>query len=58
MDLDEAAQLLGVNKATLQRAIKAGELEAVKLGYGYKVTEKALRNWVASKTVNAQEQGA
>lgn len=58
MDLDEAATLLGVNKATLRRAITAGELTAVKLGHGYKVTEAALKQWVDSKTVNAQEQGA
>ena len=58
IDLDEAARLLEVHKTTLLRAIKAGELEAVKLGHSYRFTEVALKKWVASKTLNAQEQSA
>ncbi len=58
ISLNEAARRLEVHKETLLRAIRTGELEAVKLGHSYRVTDSTLKDWLRKRTVNAQEQGA
>lgn len=54
MPLEDAAKLLRCHKETLLRAIRAGQLEAVKLGKTYRVTEQGLQRYVESLTVNTK----
>jgi excisionase family DNA binding protein len=46
----EAADLLGVSRETIRRAIRSGELKATRLGYRtVRVTRADLDEWVVSK---------
>ena len=47
--LGEAADLLSCHKETIRRAIKDGELKAVKLGRGYRVSRVDLEEFWANK---------
>lgn len=47
--LGEAAAMLGLNPATLRRAIHKGELAAFTLGKGYRVSRAELAAWWRSK---------
>ncbi len=58
INLQEAAERLRVKKITLLRAIKAGELEAIQIGRGYLLTEKALQNFVEKRTVGGTKEDA
>lgn len=53
LDLDAVAEKLGVNKATLLKAIAEGELKAVTgVWRGYRTTETWVQEWLDSKTLN------
>ena len=49
--IEEAAKRLNVEKITLIRAIKAGELVGYQIGRGFQTTEEALKKYVESKKV-------
>lgn len=58
MSLEEAAQKLGLNKVTLEKAVERGELVAVKNVFRFTATTKEwLDAWLRSKAVNLPEQG-
>jgi excisionase family DNA binding protein len=42
---DEAAALMRVNKETILRAIRAGDLKAKKQGRGYRIKGSDLEHW-------------
>ncbi|NVL92354.1 MAG: helix-turn-helix domain-containing protein [Desulfobacterales bacterium] len=45
--LKEAAKLLGCNRETLRRAIKAGQLKASKVGRDYRISKVELAKfWI------------
>ncbi len=46
--IKEAAKKLHVHPTTLRRAIAARKLKAVRLGQGYRVSDEALEQWLAS----------
>lgn len=46
LSLDEAAALSGVPRSMLRTAIQSGELQARKIGRGWKVRRKELERWV------------
>ena len=55
MDLKEAAEEASVSEKTLRRAIAATDpnawpppLPAKRMGRGYRITDTALREWIAS----------
>lgn len=54
ISISDAARKLNVHPTTLLRAIRAGELEAIKLGTHYRVTEDALQKYIALKTVGGK----
>jgi excisionase family DNA binding protein len=46
----EAADLLGLSRETIRRAIRSGELKAIRLGYRtVRVTKADLDEWIVSK---------
>ena len=47
----EAAQILGVSDKTVGRAIRAGELEAARVGKGYRVTRAAITAYLERRAV-------
>lgn len=48
-NLSELAQILGVNRITIQRYINAGRLRGTKIGRRYLVSEENLKNFVNNK---------
>lgn len=48
--VEEAVELLKVTRRTLYRYLKAGQLKAVKLGREYRITEDALKDFLAHGT--------
>jgi len=53
IDLDTVAEKLGVNKATLLKAINEGELRAITgVWRGYRTTEAWVQEWLDRKTLN------
>jgi len=46
--MKEAADVLGVGKSTLYKALAAGKLSAIKLGSRTLIPADALRQWVAA----------
>ena len=51
----EVAETLKVTPRTIQRFIENGELEAVKVGRQYRITENALTSYLERNTQYAQE---
>ena len=47
--LDEVAAILGVHEETVRRAIRTGELAALKLPRNYRVSRAELARWWAAK---------
>jgi len=45
----ELAEILKVNRVTVQRWCKTGEIPAVKIGKSYRVEKKDFENWYKSK---------
>jgi len=43
---EEAAQILGVSRATLYQLIRAGKMPSVKIGRSRRIHAEALRKWV------------
>ena len=41
----EAAQLMSMNKESILRAIRTGDLEAKRWGHGYRIKATALDDW-------------
>lgn len=48
--LADMAETIDCHPATLQRAIREGKLEAVKIGNGYRVSREAVWAWLQSET--------
>ena len=48
LTIDEVARILQVSAQTVRRAIKAGEIPAVRIGRNLRVREVALRRLIAS----------
>lgn len=46
----EAIQILKVTRRTFYRYIDAGQVEVVKMGREYRITEKALKNFINKGT--------
>lgn len=53
LTLHEAAELVGLKHLALRRAIKRGDLPAVKLCSRVRIDARALSCWIASNTVGA-----
>ena len=49
LDAPEAAQLLGVHRATIHEMWTAGELRFVRIGRGRKVTRAELERFIAER---------
>lgn len=47
---DEALEVLKVTKRTLYRYIKAGQIKAIRMGREYRITEEALKDFLARGT--------
>lgn len=45
----EIAEILKVNRVTIQRWCKTGEVPAVKIGKSYRIEKKDFENWYLSK---------
>ena len=45
----ELAEILKVNRVTIQRWCKTGEIPAVKIGKSYRIEKKDFENWYKSK---------
>ena len=54
----EAAQKIGVSRATLYRLLTAGEIDSFTVGAARLVPAAALRKWVAEKCPEAEGQHA
>jgi len=52
LDMQELSKLLGVSGLTLRRYIKAGKLQASKIGVRWFVTGSALKKFVERSEVN------
>ena len=50
-NLEEASNLLDINRKTTYRLIKQGELPAKKVGKGYKLLGEHLVNFMGSATI-------
>lgn len=50
----ETANLLGVHWQTVHNAIGRGELRALKLGRGYRISERAIEDFVKGRTSGAK----
>lgn len=48
--LDEVADIIGVTTRTLYTYIKESKLKAVKVGRGWRVTDKALKEFLETGT--------
>lgn len=48
--VSEISEILKIHWQTVLRYIKSGKLEAVKLGKGYRISEKALDNFKNQNT--------
>lgn len=48
--VEEVAKELGVHWQTVLNCIKRGELEAVKMGRGYRISPEALKAFVERRT--------
>jgi len=48
--VEEAAKELGVHWQTVLNCIKRGELEAVKMGRGYRIAPEALKAFIERRT--------
>lgn len=44
--VDDIAGIIGVSRHTILRAIKAGELQAVKVGRGYRCTRQQVTDYI------------
>lgn len=53
--VEEAAKQLGVHWQTILNCIKRGELEAVKMGRGYRITQEAIEKFVESRTSHKKD---
>lgn len=51
MTVKQAAERLDVDIETIRRAIRAGKIEAIQLGRGYRIAETALEKYVQGQTV-------
>lgn len=51
--LDEVADIVGLTRRTLYTYVKTKQLKAVKIGRGWRVTEKALKDFVENGTKRA-----
>lgn len=56
ISVSDAARQLKIHPTTLLRAIKAGDLEAIKLGSHYRLTEEALQAYIVLKTIGGNKQ--
>lgn len=54
MNAEEAAKKLNVHVETVRRAARRGEIEAVKIGRGYRISQAALTQYVKRQTVGAK----
>lgn len=52
LTVEQVAELLQVHWQTVLNYIKSGKLEAVKLGKGYRVPEKAINKFVKENQTN------
>ena len=48
---EEVAEYLGVSPSTVDRLIRSGQLDTLKIGRSVRITEKALRRFLASQEV-------
>ena len=51
----EVAEILKVHWQSIHNYIKRGELEAVRLGRGYRISEQALNDFIKSKTTRKKK---
>ncbi|MSQ35345.1 MAG: DNA-binding protein [Dehalococcoidia bacterium] len=61
LEINEAAQAVGLSGETLRRAIKAGELPHLRCGRAIRIPAVSLRQWVVNRTTNtfvAHKRGA
>ena len=50
LNSEDVAKLLGVNKVTLQRMARAGQLPCIKVGKSWPCSLSQLDTWIASAT--------
>jgi len=46
LDLEEAAEVMGVERTTVYRLVRAGEIPALKIGKLWKVPKDLLLEWI------------
>jgi excisionase family DNA binding protein len=54
--VQEVADLLKVHWQSVLNYIKKGDLEALKLGKGYRISQQALDNFIASRSTRGTNQ--
>lgn len=55
LSVSEVAEQLQVHWQSVLNYIKRGELEAVKLGRGYRISEKAIEEFIKKRTTNRKK---
>lgn len=53
LSLQDASHVVRLSEVSIRRAVKAGELAAVKVRGRYRITEAALRDWLSGKSTHA-----
>ena len=47
----EVAEILSVSRATIMRRIRSGELQSVRIGRQYRVSDEDLQCWIENQRV-------
>lgn len=55
LTVTEVAELLQVHWQSVLNYIKKGELEAVKLGRGYRISEKSIEDFIKKRTTKRKK---
>lgn len=55
LTVTEVAELLKVHWQSVLTYIKKGELEAVKIGRGYRISEQAIEEFIKKRTTKRKE---
>lgn len=55
LSVTEVAERLQVHWQSVLNYIKSGELEAVKLGRGYRISEKAIEEFIQKRTTKRKK---
>jgi len=56
LDVDEVAELLGVEPSTVRHYIRTKQLPAIRLGNQYRISEKDLQKFLDERRTDADQQ--